>query len=551
MAVFTNYSNDGFNAFANSLAGLGQQLGNAYVRQGEKELLSGLGQKLAAGDVAGGMQIASALGNPDLVLKLQQQQKETEAAQSVQSILSGGVQPSMSGAPAGSSFQPNAQLGSFGDIGNRVIKFEGADGKTTIDNNGAPVQYGINKAANPDVNVGNLTKGQALQIYKTRYWDALGLDDVVKSNPGLAYAAFDTAVNSGVGKAKELLGQSGGDANKLLSLRSDYLRGLAQSDPEKYGRFSGAWDNRINTIKSDIGGKAAPSASPSGSGIDVLMARADNLNRALMTPNLNDNARQQINAQLTDTWKRIELAKSEIKDDPTKKLLAEADARKQIIQQQGGDVNNPQTQQFIATGRYPKEDQQRLTALEKKSIMDADEMVQTNQSVIENLNYAKTLSPKAMGFRGAGIVSEAGALIGEESSIATKELDNVVKSNALGQLKAIFGGAPTEGERAILLELQGASSQPDTVRQKIFDRAIALANKRLEFNKNKADELRSGTYFDKGGEGGQPKKQDAPSSLKPPPSEEIGNAKRALASGVPKEKVIETLRALGYSDAGL
>jgi len=62
-------------------------------------------------------------------------------------------------------------------------------------------------------------------------------------------------------------------------------------------------------------------------------------------------------------------------------------------------------------------------------------------------------------------------------------------------LKAIFGGNPTEGERAILLDIQGSSSQPDAVRQKIFDRAIQLAQRRLEFNYQKANELRGGQYY--------------------------------------------------------
>lgn len=86
----------------------------------------------------------------------------------------------------------------------------------------------------------------------------------------------------------------------------------------------------------------------------------------------------------------------------------------------------------------------------------------------------------------------------KSSGEATTNLDNAVIGTALAQLKSVFGGNPTEGERKILLELQGSSSQPDAVRQDIYQRAIEMAKKRLEFNKQRAAELRGGTYYKPG-----------------------------------------------------
>ena len=58
-----------------------------------------------------------------------------------------------------------------------------------------------------------------------------------------------------------------------------------------------------------------------------------------------------------------------------------------------------------------------------------------------------------------------------------------------------FGGAPTEGERKILLDIQGSSNLPDAVRQKIYDRAIGMAQSRLKFNEERAKELRGGQFY--------------------------------------------------------
>jgi hypothetical protein len=193
---------------------------------------------------------------------------------------------------------------------------------------------------------------------------------------------------------------------------------------------------------------------------------------------------------------KLDKVDEQSRQEPGYKLTAEMKAREAQVIAQGGDPKDQRNQHFINVGRYPKEDQSPLTATDKKAIMEADDAVNSTNSVITSLQYAKKLSPQAMGFRGAGLVAEAGALAGNEASIATKELDNVVTSNTLSQLKTIFGGNPTEGEREILRQLEGSSSQPDAVRQKIYDRAIQMAETRKKFNQSRADELRGGTYYD-------------------------------------------------------
>ncbi len=196
--------------------------------------------------------------------------------------------------------------------------------------------------------------------------------------------------------------------------------------------------------------------------------------------------------------------------------LPEADAsfqsaveqRKQVAIANGLDPSSPGYQSFVLTGKFPREDAQPLTAGDKEAIRTADDAIVSNRSAIDSLNRAKQLSKQAFAGPGAGVRGYAASFLGDTSDIgkagiATENLTNEVMTNSLGQLKAIFGGNPTEGERKILLDLQGSASKPDSVRQAIFDRASALAQKRLEFNQQRADQLRGNTYYKPQGSNGR------------------------------------------------
>jgi len=174
--------------------------------------------------------------------------------------------------------------------------------------------------------------------------------------------------------------------------------------------------------------------------------------------------------------------------------------RKQAAVANGLDPSSPGFQSFVLTGKMPREDAQPLTATDKKAILEADEGVMTAKSAIDALQKARDLSSKAFAGPMAGKRGYAASFLGESSDlgkggIATAELDNVVTSNALSQLKAIFGGAPTEGERKILLDIQGSVNQPHEVRTKIYDRARQMAENRLKFNEQRANELRGGQFY--------------------------------------------------------
>ena len=112
------------------------------------------------------------------------------------------------------------------------------------DANGAPVNFGINQAYHPEVDVSKITQDQAREIYRRDYWEPINGDALAAKDPQLARAVFDTAVMSGVGTANDLLEKSGGDTQRFLQLRADYLSNLITKNPEKYGKYAKAWNNR-------------------------------------------------------------------------------------------------------------------------------------------------------------------------------------------------------------------------------------------------------------------------------------------------------------------
>jgi len=185
--------------------------------------------------------------------------------------------------------------------------------------------------------------------------------------------------------------------------------------------------------------------------------------------------------------------------------------RRAQVEAAGLDPDNPSSKVFIATGKMPNEDQ-KLTATDKKAILESDEAVSKGDGVIQKLEEALRLSPQAYSGPFASTRGYVGSLVGLEAGKATESMDNIITSGSLENLKAIFGGNPTEGERKILLDIQGSSNKAPAVREEIFRNALAAAKRRQEFNRQRAQEMRGGTYYKPpGAAGAQPPAAGTPS----------------------------------------
>lgn len=134
----------------------------------------------------------------------------------------------------------------------KVMRFEGGSAYVKNDAGKGPTKYGINQTANPDVDIKNLTEKQAKEIYRTRYWNAIGGDALAAKNPQLATIAFDAAVNQGPGTAKQMLAQAGDSPYELLKLRQQLYVDLKNQNPEKFGKFLGGWTDRVSSLQKDL-----------------------------------------------------------------------------------------------------------------------------------------------------------------------------------------------------------------------------------------------------------------------------------------------------------
>jgi hypothetical protein len=130
---------------------------------------------------------------------------------------------------------------------NFILQKEGS--AAVMDSNGAVSKFGVNQAANPDVDVKNLTQDQAKQILQTRYIDKVVTPSM---SPQMQMVAADSAVNMGVAKTNELLAQAGGDPQKMIELRKAEYERLAKNDPAQYAASLPGWLNRLNDLQSRL-----------------------------------------------------------------------------------------------------------------------------------------------------------------------------------------------------------------------------------------------------------------------------------------------------------
>lgn len=216
-----------------------------------------------------------------------------------------------------------------------------------------------------------------------------------------------------------------------------------------------------------------------------------------------------------------------------------------------------------------------LTPTDRKAILEADQNVQRGKMAVSGLERALSLTDQA----NAGIGAKERAYLANnlpdwlvpdfvsspESAKSTLELDNTITQQALDSLRQIFGGNPTEGERAVLLEMQGSSSMPREARRNILQRARDMAAQRLEFNRKLANDLRNGDYYTPGtspatdgattlsGAPAVPGAQAVPSAAGAAGAidDAVAQARQAIQRGAPRDEVVRRLRQMGINPEGM
>lgn len=109
-------------------------------------------------------------------------------------------------------------------------------------------KYGIAANSYPNEDIKNLTKERAYALYKRDYWDKFGGDQVAV---GLDLAAYDLAVNSGVGRVRQLYPKayaaastSVGRIKALCAARLAFMRSL-----RTWATFGKGWQRRVAHVE--------------------------------------------------------------------------------------------------------------------------------------------------------------------------------------------------------------------------------------------------------------------------------------------------------------
>jgi Glycosyl hydrolase 108 len=110
---------------------------------------------------------------------------------------------------------------------------------------GGVTKYGISKRSYPKLDIENLTREQANEIYYKDYWLTSGCDSL----PGpLCLVAFDSAVNHGVSWSLAYQKASKGNWNMMMQLRLGYYYDLVKRKPV-LSKFLRGWQNRWLDLK--------------------------------------------------------------------------------------------------------------------------------------------------------------------------------------------------------------------------------------------------------------------------------------------------------------
>ena len=78
--------------------------------------------------------------------------------------------------------------------------------------------------------------------------------------------------------------------------------------------------------------------------------------------------------------------------------------------------------------------------------------------------------------------------------VATRQMENLLMKSAIGKLKGAFGTNPTEGERAVILAMEGIQSKSKEERALIMEDAYQTLLEHQRRESGRLEEISSGNY---------------------------------------------------------
>lgn len=148
------------------------------------------------------------------------------------------------------------------------------------DNGRGRAQFGITEASHPEAwRDGRVDRTEAEAIYRREYLAPLG-----PLTPEMEIVALPAAVVGGVGTAKVLLAQAGGDPERFLQLETQRFQRLARENPGKYGDDLNGWMNRVGKVRGALQAHRAGVRAQEGFANDPIGFARGNGRRAALAP---------------------------------------------------------------------------------------------------------------------------------------------------------------------------------------------------------------------------------------------------------------------------
>lgn len=137
-----------------------------------------------------------------------------------------------------------------------------------------------------------------------------------------------------------------------------------------------------------------------------------------------------------------------------------------------------------------------LSAAEMSLKSETEASLQGLRAAEASLREALAISPRAYeGPFASQRAATAGATnIDPAGAVATRTFNNIMTEQALSQLRAIFGGNPTEGERKVLSDMQASTNMSRAEREALLKRAIDSVQNRVRDSERRLGEVIRGEY---------------------------------------------------------
>lgn len=148
--------------------------------------------------------------------------------------------------------------------GGKVDSIHDPGGRTNLGVTQATFNAWRDSQGQPREDVFNITRQEAAEIAKVRYWDAMGLDDIAARDESLAVALFDWGYHSGV---QNVLNRTAGmtTAEQVNTARMEFLTSLSN-----FNHFGRGWVRRVEDLREYLAPDEAIATSPDVEVIQVF-----------------------------------------------------------------------------------------------------------------------------------------------------------------------------------------------------------------------------------------------------------------------------------------